>query len=149
MRPQVDLRSEHCRELFLFTFAFFAQVVLLSEMIPQRLIVTIEVVGPIGIAKVAEEVLLPQMSKQFVLVQKPLVAILAQGMAAVAHVVGIADPPVKGQVLSCVAPAFRRENFQMLRTDVAVEQFVPLADMLPQDVELGEILLVAPWTFVI
>lgn len=37
----------------------------------------------------------------------------------------------------------------MLGTDVAVEQFVPFTDVFPQDVELGEVLLVAPGTLIV
>lgn len=107
MRTQINLRSEHRRKLFLFTVAFLAQVVLLSEVIPQRVIVTVEVVGPVRITKVAKEVLLPQMSKQFVLVQEPFVAVLAQGMTPMADVVRIANPPMDGQVLPTVTPALR------------------------------------------
>lgn len=149
MCPQVNLRTEHRRKLFLFAFAFLAQVVLLSEVIPQRVVVTIEVIGSIGVAKVAKEVLLPQMPKQLVLVQEALVAVLAQRMAPVTDVVRIAHPPMDGQVLAGVAPPFGREDLQMLGTDVAVEQLVPLADVLPQDVELGEVLLVASGTLVV
>lgn len=67
----------------------------------------VEVVGPVRITKVAKEVLLPQMSKQFVLVQEPFVAVLAQGMTPMADVVRIANPPMDGQVLPTVTPALR------------------------------------------
>lgn len=59
MRPQINLRPEHRRELFLLAIALLTQIVLLPEVIPQRFVVTVEVVSPIGVAEVAEEVLLP------------------------------------------------------------------------------------------
>lgn len=100
-------------------------------------------VSPVGVAKVAEKVLLPQMPEQFVLVQEALVAVLAQRMAPMTDVIRVAHPPVQRQFLAAVAAPFRREDLQVLGTNVAVEQLVALPDVLPQLVELGKVFLVA------
>lgn len=103
----------------------------------------IKLIGPISVAKVAEKVLLPQMPKQLILVQEAFITVLAARMAPMANVVRIANSPMKRQLLSRVASPLRREDLQVLRANVAVEQLVLLAHVLSQHVELGKVFLVA------
>ena len=58
----------------------------------------------------AEEVLPPQVEEERVLVEEALVAELAEGVAAVGGVVGVALPPVRGQLGSRVQPPLVRET---------------------------------------
>ena len=58
----------------------------------------------------AEEVLPPQVEEERVLVEEALVAELAERVAAVGGVVGVALPPVRGQLGSRVQPPLVRET---------------------------------------
>ena len=54
---QVDVRAKHGRESFLDTIALLAQKVMRPEVITQRLIVPVELIRSVRIAKVTEVVL--------------------------------------------------------------------------------------------
>ena len=65
---------------------------------------------PVGITEMAEEVLPPQVEEERILVEEALVAELAERVAAVGSVVGVALPPVRGQLGSRVQPPLVRET---------------------------------------
>ena len=65
---------------------------------------------PVGITEMAEEVLPPQVEEERILVEEALVAELAERVAAVGSVVGVALPPVRGQLGSRVHPPLVRET---------------------------------------
>ena len=64
---------------------------------------------PVGVAKVAEEVFPSEVEEERVLVEEALLAELAERVAAVRGVVGVALPAVQRQVRPVVQPPLVRE----------------------------------------
>jgi len=64
----------------------------------------------ISITEMAVEVDAPQMPKQLVTVNKPLVAELAEGVTPVRSVVWVAPPSMCAQLRPCVTPSLKRED---------------------------------------
>lgn len=72
----------------------------------------IELIGAVGVAKVAEIMFTPQVPEQFVPVQIPFLAVLAQRMAAMRFIVWITFAPMRGQLLSGVCSPLEREYLE-------------------------------------
>ena len=106
---EVDLGSED-HELLLLALRLLAEEVVLVEVSPQVRVLRVEVLQPVRVAEVAEVVILAQMLEQVLVVYEALVAKLAERVAAVGGVVGVALPPVRGQLGSRVQPPLVRET---------------------------------------
>jgi hypothetical protein len=90
-----------------------------------------------------------QMSPEFVFIQKSELAVLANRMSLVTLVIGISNSSVSGEIASVVASTLRREDFQVVRANLAVVELVVLSDVILQFVELHKRLVVALWAAVL
>ena len=102
------------REPLIETGPLLTQKVLILEVISQHVVVRVEVLNPVSVAKVAEEVIAPQMLEGNVLVDETRVAELAERVAAMRCVVRVALPPVDGQVVAVVGAALVAEDLEGL-----------------------------------
>lgn len=67
---------------------------------------------PVSVTEVAEEVIFPEVAKQFVTVQKTLATILAQRMPPMGVVVGVSFAAMRRQLLAAVEAALVTEELR-------------------------------------
>lgn len=134
----VDLRAECMGELFCGAAALLTQVVALSEVLAQVLVIAVVLLGTVCITEMAEVVVPAQVFKQLVIIEVTVITELAERVSSVTGVVRVSMRSVTCQFLTVVPFTLMGEDLEMLCAELAAEELVLLPHVLLQLLELGE-----------